>query len=953
LFPSGKFPRIALLGAAALAALSILVPAEVSSPWQRHFLTNAVQAAVLLWATVCSYVVARRSSGFLRELWRLWTAALALLTATLSMVVYWGSFRATPVATPWPSDILNFVWVAPAVMMLLPRSREDSSAVKWLHALDFTQVGIVTLTAYLYFFYIPSLWEGQGAEMFRHLRDVCVARDALLAAGLCFRAVKSPRGVHRDFFVRMCAVFGAVAIFDFIDMSTFGESSQAADWAGAAWGVPYLLAVVVAASWDSTARGGPDSLAAPRGGWVASQLLPLCIPAVVIFMGHRIAEEQLTIAWVTIGTSFACFAARLILTNQRQLHIAEDLRRAEQALRRSEHIFSTAFRASPDAISIGLLPEGNIVELNESFTKLTGYAREEILGKTPQDLGLWEDVARMAEIRARFREQGAIRDEEFSFRKKGGVLRFGRMSANTISLDGRPCSLIIVRDVTEGKQAEEILRATQEERRVSQEMFTKAFRSSPDAITISTLAGGRYLEVNDGYSRLFGWRREEVLGKTTRELGIWPEPADREKLKSRLLDQGCVHQMEVTLRVKSGQLRTFLLSADVIELDAQACMLAVSDDITDWKLAQEALRDSEERFRTLVQHLDVGVVLHAPGGEIQFANTAAQRIFGLTDEEVLGKNSWELGLEAIREDGSDLPNDMRPVPRVIASGRPVQNLVMGWRRPGNPDILWIFGNSVPQFSADGKLSGVITSFANITEQKRTEVALRQLSTRLLQLQDEERRKLGRDLHDTLAQNVLAINLSLAQVTQGSPALDDRGRTLLGQARGMLQDMSRQIRTLSYLLHPPLLDELGLASAVKEYAEGFGSRSGIQLEVAISPGFGRLPQETETALFRIVQESLSNIQRHSSSRTARIRLDGSQNEVILEVSDQGLGMSQASGQRLNEPGARFGVGIVGMRERMAQLGGTLEIESGGAGTTVRATLPLKAEVLHAASHTRGG
>jgi signal transduction histidine kinase len=170
---------------------------------------------------------------------------------------------------------------------------------------------------------------------------------------------------------------------------------------------------------------------------------------------------------------------------------------------------------------------------------------------------------------------------------------------------------------------------------------------------------------------------------------------------------------------------------------------------------------------------------------------------------------------------------------------------------------------------------------------------------------------------------------------------------------MLQDMSRQIRTLSYLLHPPLLDELGLASAVKEYAHGFSERSGIQVQVGVSPGFGRLPQEAETALFRIVQESLSNIQRHSGSPTARIRLDGNPEGITLEISDDGHGFTEAKGKSRNQPGARFGVGIVGMHERMAQLGGSLEVESSKSGTIVRATLPEKTEVLDAASRASGG
>ena len=164
-------------------------------------------------------------------------------------------------------------------------------------------------------------------------------------------------------------------------------------------------------------------------------------------------------------------------------------------------------------------------------------------------------------------------------------------------------------------------------------------------------------------------------------------------------------------------------------------------------------------------------------------------------------------------------------------------------------------------------------------------------------------------------------------------------------------MSRQIRSLSYLLHPPVLDELGLASAVKEYAQGFGARSGISLELEVQSDFARIPEEAEIALFRIVQESLANIQRHSGSATAKIRLQADQGRIELEVSDQGRGMASEDGQAGGR--SRLGVGILGMRERMMQLGGALEVRSGGSGTTVLATIPLATETANVtATHSRG-
>jgi two-component system, NarL family, sensor kinase len=202
--------------------------------------------------------------------------------------------------------------------------------------------------------------------------------------------------------------------------------------------------------------------------------------------------------------------------------------------------------------------------------------------------------------------------------------------------------------------------------------------------------------------------------------------------------------------------------------------------------------------------------------------------------------------------------------------------------------------------------------------------------------------LGRELHDGLAQSVLAVRLDLAQVARTKAALKKKGRQALGRARKTLPEMSRQIRTLSYLLHPPVLDEMGLGSAVKEYARGFEERSGVELEVEVEREIQRLGEEAETALFRIVQESLANIQKHSGSATGKIRLRASDGWVELDVSDKGRGIAAGpDAHGTNAPkGARLGVGILGMRERMTQFGGTLEVESSGQGTTVRAKIPLR-------------
>jgi two-component system, NarL family, sensor kinase len=179
---------------------------------------------------------------------------------------------------------------------------------------------------------------------------------------------------------------------------------------------------------------------------------------------------------------------------------------------------------------------------------------------------------------------------------------------------------------------------------------------------------------------------------------------------------------------------------------------------------------------------------------------------------------------------------------------------------------------------------------------------------------------------------------LARLNRTSERLSDDERNALGESMSLADQSMTEIRTLSYLLHPPFLDEAGLISAVRWYAVGFAERSGIDVDLDLPESFGRLARDTETALFRIVQESLINIHRHAGSKTANIRLQRDAETLVLEVDDQGHGIPNASLEQMSGGGIA-GVGIAGMSERMEQLGGSLEITSSDQGTTVRARLPL--------------
>jgi signal transduction histidine kinase len=219
-------------------------------------------------------------------------------------------------------------------------------------------------------------------------------------------------------------------------------------------------------------------------------------------------------------------------------------------------------------------------------------------------------------------------------------------------------------------------------------------------------------------------------------------------------------------------------------------------------------------------------------------------------------------------------------------------------------------------------------------------SLRDLSARLLQLQDEERRRIARELHDSVGQLLAALSMNVSTV-RGEIERLTKAATVLTDSDALIQEMSKEVRTISHLLHPPLLDEAGFASAVRWYIDGFAQRSGIKIELDCPDNFGRLPREVETAMFRVVQECLTNIHRHSGSQRANIRCRQFETQVLVEVSDHGAGIPPEKLAIMATNGTP-GVGIRGMRERIRQLGGELEITSGYKGTVVAARLPVPEE-----------
>lgn len=221
------------------------------------------------------------------------------------------------------------------------------------------------------------------------------------------------------------------------------------------------------------------------------------------------------------------------------------------------------------------------------------------------------------------------------------------------------------------------------------------------------------------------------------------------------------------------------------------------------------------------------------------------------------------------------------------------------------------------------------------ERQRAEV--QELSSLLLQAQDEERRRISRELHDSTGQLLAALTMNLTRLKSEQICSNPGANSLIDDTINVVDEMTRQLRTMSYLLHPPMLDEMGLLSAVKWYVDGFSSRSAIQVSLDCAD-LGRLPGDLEITLFRLIQESLTNIHRHSGSKNALIRLHRIDASITMEVLDEGTGFTKAESGGDAPP--KHGVGIPGMKERVRRFGGTIDISSTPSGTSVRARLPVQ-------------
>jgi PAS domain S-box-containing protein len=634
---------------------------------------------------------------------------------------------------------------------------------------------------------------------------------------------------------------------------------------------------------------------------------------------------------------------------------------AREAMAESTAKFRAVFEQS--SVFAGILTtDGILIDANRLCLEVCGYRLDEVLGQPFWETGWWRGSPEAREkIRAGTMQaaQGQPYREELAYRWADGTERLVEFGLYPI-LDSQGKVIFLHPtgiDVTDRKEAE---RTTG--------LLAAIVDSSDDAI-VSKKLDGIITSWNKSAERLFRYKADEAIGQHI-TLIVPPDRQSEERMILEKIRRGERIDHFETIRVrKDGSTIDISLTISPVN-DRDGRVIGASKtarDISERKHAERALRESEERFRAIVETTPECVKLVNFDGVLLHINSSGLKMIGADRlEAVVGNNMYNLIApkdrdrfrtfnEAIcRGEKGSLDFDIVGLQGTL---RHMETHAAPFRMPdGTVAQLAVTRDITERARAGEALRKSEERLRQLSETLEAEVhvrtgelearnadilrqseQLRDLSWRLLRTQDDERRYIARELHDSAGQTLTVLGMTLARLVEEAKRNAPQLAEVVEETQNLVQHLNQEIRTTSYLLHPPLLDESGLSEALGLYVQGLAERSGMEITLDIPEDFGRIPREMELVIFRIVQESLTNVHRHSDSNVALIRIGRSDENVSVQVQDHGKGIPLEKLAKIQTQGT--GVGIRGMRERVLQFGGNMSIQSDESGTLISIALPL--------------
>ena len=616
---------------------------------------------------------------------------------------------------------------------------------------------------------------------------------------------------------------------------------------------------------------------------------------------------------------------------------------AMAALKASEEKYAKVFRNSPDAILVTRVDTGEIIETNERFTTVFGYPHNEVIGRTTSELRLWARAEDRTDLVKELKSQGFVREREFGFRRRDGEVRTALLSVELIEIQGESCMVAIVRDITARKQSELALRA-------SEERFALAVRGSNDGIwdwdikTNVVYYAPRYRELLGGYSLE---EFPDVLGSISSRL----HPEDNARVWSAVtahLENHVPYDIEVRLQCRNGAYRWFRTRGQAIWDNAgQAVRMAGSlSDIHEHREAAEALQQSEAEFRAIFEGAAIGIALIGSDYRLLACNPALCKLLGYSSAELTGRPYGEKTLP------EDLQRDLALYRDLLSAKRDsYQDEKRYIRKDGG--IVWC-RRTLSVVYNEGEPRCVVGMVEDISKRKQAEESLRlahqresqahvEFTRRLLAAQEKERKRLATELHDSLGQYLSMIkNRTTLALEQSDVPLAARNH--LDNIAQMVVQAIGEVRNLAHHLRPVHIEQFGLTNSLDSLIDQVAESTSIAIERRLENVDDVLNGDDATNIYRIVQEALNNLIKHSHATRASVSLERDLRCVRLSVEDNGCGFDVALQAQRSGEKSMVGLGLTSMRERVGMMDGTVEFQSSAmAGTRIRIELPISEPV----------
>lgn len=463
--------------------------------------------------------------------------------------------------------------------------------------------------------------------------------------------------------------------------------------------------------------------------------------------------------------------------------------------------------------------------------------------------------------------------------------------------------------------------------RESEDKFRTIFMDSPYGLTLSTFSEGRLLDVNPSFSNLMGYSMDELIGKTTRELGLWSDNADRAKMVSMFKKAGFSSQEVILLNKNRQKLNCVISAKRTLLLDNTECLLSVVEDITERKKAEQTLRENERKFKEFFRNSQDLCYMLSAEGKILDVNRHALEVLGYKHSDLIGK---PFGVVYAPE---SLPRFKQLFSLWLKTGVIRNEEMTILTSKGQKRKVLVNVGAVRD--DEGKILYSSTVHTDITNRiymeqdlKNSQIELRNLAMRLELARENEKKIISREIHDELGQLMTGLKMDIAWV---NGRLSAEQQLLKNKTQSMLELVDEGIRSVKRIttqLRPRILDEMGLGAAVEWQVERFEKQSGIKCKTSFRPADIDVAMEISIVMFRVLQEALTNVARHSEATAVAVNLKAVDHKLVLQVKDNGVGITPA--QLSNQHSS----GLTGIRERMLAIGGDLHVRSfKGRGTTL--------------------